>query len=232
MTAVAIAAPETNGTSLGDLRARAGELKGQVEKLELSLGSSRGRLQELLAERSTLILPARSGNDPSAQKRLNAIDEQSAVLKRDVADDETALAELRAQFTSAESDAELAEWEIRRAEVRKFITARLTGKTAAAIEKAIDSLATALKAARDEDESIARAVASFAPGLHRRGRMTQQSGDRVRGLLGALRLRDFVPIERMDLRTFSDAAHEGFVGWDRKYYGDILEELDNLVLVF
>ena len=82
MTAAATAAPETSKPSLEDLRARAGELKEQVETLESSLASSRSKLQDLLTERSTLVVPAHSGKDQGAQKRLNAIDEQSAVLKR------------------------------------------------------------------------------------------------------------------------------------------------------
>jgi chromosome segregation ATPase len=232
MTAVAAAAPETTDTSLGDLRARAGELKGQVEKLELSLGSSRGRLQELLAERSGLILPARSGNDRGAQKRLDAIDEQVPVLKRDLGLDEAALAELRAQLISAENAVELAEWEIRRAEVRERITARLTGKIDAAIEKAVDSLAAALKAAQDEDESIAAAVASFVPALGREVRTTQRSAGSARRNLAALRLRKLLPIDEMQIKGWSFGEDPKFVDRTRQYYGEILEALDRLALVF
>ncbi len=111
MTPTATAAPETSTTSPEDLRARVPDLKEQVEKLESSLASSRARLLNLLTERSTLVLPARSGKDRSAQKRLDSVDEQTPVLKRDIADDETALADLRREFVSAENAVELHEWE-------------------------------------------------------------------------------------------------------------------------
>jgi hypothetical protein len=139
---------------------------------------------------------------------------------------------LQPQLTSAENAAELAEWEVRRAEVRKLVTARLTGKTAAAMEKAVDSLAAALKAALDEDESIAAAVASFAPSLHRSVRMIQRSAVSRRKKLAGGRLRDLLPIDTEELR-FSDPWAAGkCADLDRQYYGDILEELDNLMLVF
>ena len=118
MTAVMTEAPKTGEATLENLRARAGELEAKVENLRTSLADSRRRLESLTAERGGLVLPARSGKDASAQKRLYAIDEQLAVLKRDVADDGEALSELSAQFDSAQNDLERAEWECDRAAVR------------------------------------------------------------------------------------------------------------------
>ena len=103
MTAVMTEAPKTGEATLENLRARAGELEAKVENLRTSLADSRRRLESLTAERGSLVLPARSGKDASAQKRLYAIDEQLAVLKRDVADDGEALSELSAQFDSAQN---------------------------------------------------------------------------------------------------------------------------------
>ena len=80
MTAVMTEAPKTGEATLENLRARAGELEAKVENLRTSLADSRRRLESLTAERGSLVLPARSGKDASAQKRLYAIDEQLAVL--------------------------------------------------------------------------------------------------------------------------------------------------------
>jgi len=82
----------------------------------------------------------RAQKNAAAQKRLAAIDEQLTILDREIADDETALAELRAQLTVAQNSIELAEWEGRRAVVRKMLVNRLSGAAAARLEKAAIAL--------------------------------------------------------------------------------------------
>jgi chromosome segregation ATPase len=166
MTAVMTEAPKTGEATLENLRARAGELEAKVENLRTSLADSRRRLESLTAERGSLVLPARSGKDASAQKRLYAIDEQLAVLRRDVADDGEALSELSIHLGSAQNELERAEWERDRDAVRKLLTARIEGKTAAKLEKVANEFAEALKAAAKEDESIAAALVTFEATLH------------------------------------------------------------------
>jgi chromosome segregation ATPase len=175
-------------------------------------------------------LPARSGKDASAQKRLYAIDEQLAVLKRDVADDGEALSELSAQFDSAQNDLERAEWECDRAAVRKLLTARIEGKTAAKLEKAANEFAEALKVAAEEDESIAAALVTFEPSLH------QEAGDlkrrtRYRAQILSVKFVNLLCIDTTDARP-SQLHGRDIREQDPVPFRAALEALDRLELVF
>ncbi len=118
---------------------------------------------------------------------------------------------------------------LRRAEVRKLIAARLTGNTAAAIEKALSALETALQTALDEDEATAVAMIAFVPSLTRAVGTTLRSGAAARGISAGRRLTKLLPIDTEQIRWGRD---EAFSDCDRRYYGDILEQLDGLELVF
>ncbi len=222
---------EIKETSLGELRARADGLESEVQKLEASLVASRLRQENLIAERGSLIVPARSQKNPDAQKRLRAIGEQSGPLAQDIADDEAALSELKGQLCSAEENLEREEWELQRTEVRRMLEARLKGKNLAAIEKAIRDLAVALQAAADEDEAVRVATLSFAPSLHREVSSLIKAG-RERSRFAAWMLRDVLPVDTRELGNNQAWTGRGFGDTDRLFYGRMLASLDGLSLRF
>jgi len=231
MTAVIAEAGKPEETAFEDLRAFAEQAEKRVEKLTASLADSRLRRENLMAERGTLVLPARAEKNSAAQKRLLAIDEQLQALNRDIRDDEAALSYLAERLASAQQNVERAEWELKRAAVRKMITARLTGKTVAAIEKAVDALSEALSAAIDEDEAIRVAMLEFEPGLRREMKPLQMAGFE-RSRLAAWKLQGQLPVDTREFGNNQALRGREFADGDRQQYGQLLEALDRLELVF
>jgi chromosome segregation ATPase len=231
MTAETTEARKSEEPALEDLNALADRAEKAVNKLSASLADSRRRRETLTAERGSLVLPARSQKDSSAQKRLYAIDEQLSVLDRDVRDDEAALSELNKQLSSARENLERAEWEAGRAGVRKMIEARLTGKTVTTVEKAVDALAAALQSATDEDQAIRVAMLKFEPSLSRETRPLQMAGFQ-RSRIAAWKLQNLIPVDTREFGHSRALADKKFADFDRQHYGELLQALDRLELVF
>jgi chromosome segregation ATPase len=172
----------------------------------------------------------RAQKNAAAQKRLAAIDEQLTILDREIADDETALAELRAQLTVAQNSIELAEWEGRRAVVRKMLVNRLSGAAAARLEKAAIALEKVFGELTEEDKQIGEALTAFEPkfrSMERSIRVLSQ----YRGRLVGYYLRQVIPSEGIG-HFMSLYEGRDFAGVDQGEYGRALEDLDNLELVF
>lgn len=231
MTTTIVEGKENREAALDGLRAQATGLEQKVNELAESLATSRLRCENLIAERGSLVVAARSQKNNTAQKRLNAIDEQLIPLKRNIQDDGAALAELSAHLVLAQNDVERAEWELRRAAVRKLIEERLAGKTAGAIEKAVNVLENALRAAKDEDELILSAMVRFEPRLGRETRpLRMATFERAR--LAAYKLKDQLPVDSREFGYNQVLKGKEFGESDRRQYGELLQALDRLELVF
>ncbi len=231
MTAVMAEALKPGEINLEALRACVEDLQSKVEKVSSSLADSRLRLQDLTAERSTLILPARSGKNTSAQKRLYAIDEQLSALNRDISDDQAALSELEAQLDAAQIDLERTEWESQRSSVRALLEERLNGKTGAAIQKAVDALVAALQSAAEKDEQAKAALLAFEPSL---GRDLRPLSMAVfgRSRLAAWKLQRVLPVDSREFGHSRALDGKEFAEEDRNQYCRVIEALDGLKLVF
>jgi hypothetical protein len=235
MNAVTTEEQNTNkSASLEALRNFASQKEGQVRKFEKSLVDAERRAENFAAERGSLLIPARSENDAKAQKRLSAIDAELAVLRPNIADDRAVLADLKAQLAAAQESVMRAEWELRRASVRAMIARRLSGKTAVAIRQAVDALNVAMRTAQEEDEAIRVATLEFEPSLGRDLRTLKMAGHE-RSRLASWKLRNVLLV---DSREFGFGIREGvlekaeFEAYDRRFYGELLERLGCLELVF
>jgi flagellar biosynthesis chaperone FliJ len=228
-TAVTTKTGEIDKAAIAKLRSCVGELERGVEKLGKSLVECRGRREKLIAERGSLVLLARSGKDKAAQDRLYAIDEQLTPLKQNIADDESALAELTDQLESAQNNLFAAEWEARRSQLRERLIARLNSGVSEALEKATETLLTQMEAAIEEDRRIESLVVAFEPRLHGPASELRKLR-RVRAELLGWRLRDVLPI---DTRGQNVQAMQGreIATSDQRFYGGVLESLDRLELV-
>ncbi|MGA2850995.1 MAG: hypothetical protein ABSE46_18495 [Terracidiphilus sp.] len=217
---------KTDAATIAKLRARIGELECEAQKLEDFLTASRLRKEQLIAERAPLVRLARSQKDAEAQNRLYEIDEQLASLKRDMGDDESALAEATSQLASTRSDLSVAEWETRRKEVRECVAKHLSGEVPEAVEKAATELATLLQAAADEDQEIYARIVAFEPGLH------GVAGDlrklqKIRAEVIGFRLRNVLAIDTRG-KTIVGMQDKDVPLYDRRRYADALEALDRL----
>jgi chromosome segregation ATPase len=210
--------------------AHVSELGITIKKINRSLADSNHRRESLTAERGPLVLPARAQKNASAQKRLTAIDEQLAILNREIADDETALSELQTQLTLAQNDVVRAEWEGKRAEVRNQLTVRLETNTASKLQKAVDELAAAIKAANEEDEKVALTITAFSRNLSRAATHIRSMG-KVRSHLFSLQLEKLLVIDTRQINRYS-VANIDIETEDRKASEAALNQLDDLELVF
>jgi len=231
MTAVMTEARKIEEPTLEDLRTFATRAEKAVERLSASLLDSQRRVENLTVERRDLVVPARSGRDARAQKRLNEIDEQLSILRRDNLDDETALTNLRAQLTQAQNNLERAEWELERASVRRMIKGRLEGKSIAAIQDAVDTLAKAMQTAKDEDEAINVAMLKFEPALCRDSRPLRMAST-MRSLVAAYKLQKVLPVDTREFGSSRTFEEKSFAFFDHHYYDELIEALDRLELVF
>jgi chromosome segregation ATPase len=213
-----------------DLRNRISELERDIERIEGSLGESRRRRENLVAERGPLVLPARSQKNAAAQNRLHAIDEQLPPTLRNIADDEAALAELTSQLMAANNGLVLAEWESERAKVRKLLAARLESKIGENLEKAARDLAAAVEAAAKEDERVLAELFAFEPRLRRENNYSRVPAN-LRGRVLGFMLRDCLPIDRRELiaGSWSEIVLQER---DEAYFGTLLEDLNRMELIF
>lgn len=238
MNAVTTEEQNTNDSaSLEVLRTLASQQEAQVRKFEKSLADAERRTENIVAERGSLLMAARSENNAKAQKRLSAIDAELAILRPNIADDRAVLADLKVQLAVAQESVARAEWEIRRASVRAMIATRLSGNTAAAIRKAVDVLNVAMKRAQAEDEAIRTAMLEFDPRL---GRGLAASSLKMAALnrsrLASWRLQNVLLID--DRHFGSSSGVRGgslqnveFEEVDRRFYGELMERLGCLELV-
>jgi hypothetical protein len=232
MTAVKTEATKSEEPPLDDLRMRVDSLKKAIDALSTSQTDLRQRRDSLMAERASLIVSARSKKDSGAQMRLYAIDEQLAVLNRDVRDDEVAFGEINRQLSSAQQTLERAEWEKRRADVRALIEGRLYSKTIDKIEEATGALVSALRSANTEDEAVRIAVRGFEPSLWRELDYAIRATKDRRVRLAAHWLREVLPIDAEVAGYGRDLDEETFGTRDRRDYAQLLSNLDGLELVF
>jgi chromosome segregation ATPase len=150
---------------LEELRLAVSRLGQEIEKMERSLAESHRLRENLVAERGPLVVPARAGKNAAAQNRLRAIDKQLTPLRRDIADDEAALSELKEQAQSARNALYAAEWEERRAEVRELLVRRQKSETAGKIQEAARTLAALLERSREQDDRLKAEILKFSPRL-------------------------------------------------------------------
>ncbi len=231
MTAVTAEAPKASEVTLGTLRARVRELEDKVEKVRSSLACSRAEQENLTGERASLILPARSGKNASAQKRLYAIDEQLAGLNRDLCDDQAALSELETRLDAAQVDLEIREWETQRSTVRLLLEEGLKGQAGDAIQMAVDALLSALQAANEKDEEARAALVAFEPSLARDLRPLAMA-THGRSRLAAWKLQRVLPVDTREFGNGRALAEKEFAEEDRNQYRRVLDALDGLKLVF
>ncbi len=223
MTAAKTKSTEPGRDALDDLRAEAAELAGGIGTLAQSIADSRQQREALKTERGTLVLPARSGKDKGAQSRLHAIDEQLAVLNRDIEDDDEARVELKAQLTLVEREISLGEWEKERARVRALLVELLNSKKSANLQKMARDLVAALKEIEEDQGRVSTELASFDSRL--RVRVNRESCRRIL----AWDLADALP---GDALTFAERASRGRVLSMEGDFSTALEALDRLELVF
>jgi chromosome segregation ATPase len=220
----------SEGATLENLRAQVSEAQRNIEKLNASLASSRQRQGNLRVERESLILPARSQKDDRAQKRIHAIDAELVSIGQDIPDDEAALTKMQAPLDSAQNNLSAAEWELNRAAARQMLVAHLEGKFAANMEKAVRNLEEAFALAAEEDKRIAAALINFDPNLFQEADQLKFIA-RIRPILAGSKLRDILPI---DTREFypGNLTGRNFKSEDQRWYGQALEALDRLELIF
>lgn len=221
---------EIEETTPAKLRVHIDELKQTKERLNGSLVDSRQRYETLMAERDPLVYPARVQKSVAAQKRLNAIDEERAVLKRDIADDETALREVEAQLIAAQNAIELAEWEDERAEARKLLTRRMKINATSKLQKAVEDLVVAIKAAKEEDERTFIALTRFSPNMERTATPIRSMG-RLRNHVFSFQLEGLLLIDSRQLNR-PQLVNVDIEAEDRKASQTALESLDSLELIF
>src|ERR1700733_2391650 len=77
------------------IEGRITELRRQIDELAANLTSAQKSQADLLQERDSLLVAARSNRDLVAQERLQAIDTEVSRVTRDAADDAIALAKLK-----------------------------------------------------------------------------------------------------------------------------------------
>jgi hypothetical protein len=213
-----------------ELNMRIHQLQQNIDELTLSIETSQQKQSELATEREVLLLPARVNKDVDAQKRLHTIDSELMRVRKDISDDGAAIADLSKQIASAKNALDLAEWEGKRSEIRKAIVAHLENKSAAKLDKAVESLAKALKAAELEDDQLCSVLASFDPSLQSQVRDLRKLRD-IREMVLGFKLREVLPIET---NRFYSKGLEGMDAewWDHNRYGNVLEVLNRMELVF
>jgi len=102
------------------------KLEQTLERLRESKKTGSARIAQLEGERKTYVLAARSG-DGAAQTRLDAIDADLEIARRDERDDGAAIEEVLHALKSPNAELASAQRESRRAELREKIKARLVG---------------------------------------------------------------------------------------------------------
>jgi DNA repair exonuclease SbcCD ATPase subunit len=230
MTSKTMTTAEKQEAQPAELNRRVEQLQKSLDDLNERLTASRQLQSQLATERETLVLPARVTGDAGAQKRLREIDTQLARARQDISDDATAIAELGAQLTAAEQAAELAEWEARRAKVRSLLIARLKSDRGSKLQKAAKALVAELDALESEDNEIRAEVLKFEPRLS--GSVSPITYlPRHRGFHLGYELQKHVPIDRLQYYAGGIKAGD-LAADDRKYFGEALEALDRLELVF
>jgi len=204
------------------------ELTAALAELNASLAASRARQAFLESERGAFVIPARVNRDAKAQARLLAIDEELGSIRRDVADDSAAISDLARKLEDAREALARAEWEQRRAELRKAVRSRMGAITGNKIDAAAAALVEALEEERTKDELLAQSLAEFDSSL-RSVRNDIQRCAKGRGTILAAKLREFVPVQLFG-REFELRDRSVLDGTERAYR-EALERLDSLELV-
>lgn len=229
MSSKSITTAEKHEASPGELNQRVEQLQKKIDDRNESVATSQRLQSQLATEREALVLPARVEGDAGAQKRLREIDVQLAGVRRNISDDATAIAELGAQLTAAEQAVELAEWEERRAKVRSLLIARMRSNLGGKIQKAATDLAAALDAAKEKDDQIKAEILKFEPRKSLGFGISDLRGLRKHGVM-------FELMRQLEIETQafygSRAYRRDMAADDQKYFGQALEALDSLELVF
>lgn len=217
-------------TIIDKRRATPEELRKNLDDLNESLAASQRLQTELATERETLVLPARLIKSGKAQDRLRSIDAELARVRNDISDDAAAIVEISTQLTAAEQAAELAEWEERRAKVRRLLVARLKSDRGSKLQQAAKDMAAELDALKAEDNEIRAEILKFDPRLwDSLSPITHLP--RYRGFHLGYELQKHLPIDKIQYYAASINAGD-LAADDQKYFGQALEALDRLELVF
>jgi chromosome segregation ATPase len=162
-----------------NIREQIEERKNQIVAMEQRKSAAADRIQELETERRKLIVPARAGNNQAAQQRIANIDEEMAAARRDIADDEKAIADLTAELEPLRSQSAVEEHKRQRDGLRKRVAD--AAKRAAAIRQRFDEFTREVTASIEEGASISAALRGLDAeaaelGLDRLPSLTQVNG--------------------------------------------------------
>lgn len=225
MSAKTMMAAEKQETTLEQLNVRVEELRKLIDERNASLAKNRQLQSERAMERETQVVPARALGNAGAQKRLRDIDAELVRIRCDISDDTAAIVELSTQLMSAEQDVERADWEAGRAKVRGLLVARMKSDAGSKLQKAAKDLAAAMDTAEKEDNELRTALIPF-------GRNFNFSA--LRSLRVACVSFELMRQLQLDRNGFYGRAPHGrdSAADDQQYYGEALEALDQLELVF
>jgi chromosome segregation ATPase len=142
--------------SITQLQKQIAEREAQMATLESAKNSATSRIQALEAERKSLILPARTG-DQAAKTRVAEIDQECATAQRGIHDDDAAIAQLTHQVETLREQIAAAEKETKREQLRKSATA--AAENAWKNVSLASSLMEGVKASLDELSALGREAA-------------------------------------------------------------------------
>ena len=213
---------ETNSARQDDLRAGVDELERAIERLKDSAARTQIRSENLMAERGPLVVPARSGKSPEAQKRVREIDQELESLRPGIADDETAILELEAQLVCAQDALSMEKWEAERARLRALLVERLKSDKVVNLQKRAADLIAAVKEIKEEDAQLGAEIAAF----DRRARFTGMED----GLVGGVIAWDLFSLLPRDCFAYLSRSYHGksLLFYDERSCGAAIESLDRL----
>jgi vacuolar-type H+-ATPase subunit I/STV1 len=221
---------KTEEPTLETRRATVLETERTMREVSERLDASRAKLADWKADRRSLVHQARVCKDMLAQKSMYAVDEQTAVLAKDIADDEDALRDLGERLVSERNAAILAEWEEGRNQLRRQLAAYLRGGSFAKVEAATNELAALLNAAIDEQNQIAKLLVTFEPNLRNvAGALRETHGSRAE--IVASKLHNLLP-EGLRGAVVSSKREMDAGFYDRRALENAIESLERLELVF
>ena len=207
---------ETNSARQDDLRAGVDELERAIERLKDSAARTQIRSENLMAERGPLVVPARSGKSPEAQKRMREIDQELESLRPGIADDETAILELEAQLVCAQDALSMEKWEAERARLRALLVERLKSDKVVNLQKRAADLIAAVKEIKEEDAQLGAEIAAF-DGMED-------------GLVGGVIAWDLFSLLPRDCFAYLSRSYHGksLLFYDERSCGAAIESLDRV----
>lgn len=135
----------------------------KLSRLRDALRASQEQVSKLEAERKPCALAARVDQDKDAQKRLGQIDAELESLRRDIRDDNDAIAHASQKLATLRADLAAAEEESRREGVRRLIRARLQAGLEQRVAGLVEQLKAEVQNLLAKDQEIASALKALHP---------------------------------------------------------------------